>query len=158
MVVPSREETVSVPPPTLRRALRTKPGATYSYANSGYSLLAAIVEIVAKQDYETALRDVELRPAGMLQTGCKLPAWPAARIAHGYQDGRDWGTIVDRIAKPGADATASSWTWVRVRLHRLNWCLQRMGSSVRLMQRAVVACGWRSRAERQLPSPGRVRS
>ncbi len=82
--------------------LRTKPGATHFYANSGYSLLAAIVEIVTTHDYEMALRDLVLRPAGMMQTGYKLPAWPAARIAHGYQDGRDWGTIVERIAKPGA--------------------------------------------------------
>lgn len=82
--------------------LRTRPGATHFYANSGYSLLAAIVEIVTKQDYEAALRELILRPAGMMQTGYKLPAWPAARLAHGYQDGRDWGTIAERIAKPGA--------------------------------------------------------
>lgn len=82
--------------------LRTRPGATHFYANSGYSLLAAIVEIVTKQDYEVALRDLVLRPAGMMLTGYKLPAWPAERIAHGYQDGRDWGTITERIAKPGA--------------------------------------------------------
>ena len=82
--------------------LRSAPGTAFSYANSGYSLLAAIVELAAGRDYEAALSDLVLRPAGMLQTGYKAPAWNPARIAHGYQDGRDWGTIVDRIAMVGA--------------------------------------------------------
>ena len=81
--------------------LRSKPGSTFFYANSGYSLLAAIVEIVTGKDYEAALRDLVLRPAGMLETGYKAPNWAAARIAHGYQEGRDWGTIVERIAGAG---------------------------------------------------------
>ena len=38
----------------------------------------------------------------MLETGYKAPRWESARIAHGYQNGRDWGTIVDRIAVEGA--------------------------------------------------------
>ena len=83
-------------------ALRSKPGSTYFYANSGYSLLAAVVELLTGQDYEGALRDLVLRPAGMLETGYKAPRWESARIAHGYQNGRDWGTIVDRIAVEGA--------------------------------------------------------
>ena len=81
--------------------LKTKPGATYSYANSGYSLLAAIVELRTGKEYDRALRELVLQPAGMLETGYTLPAWPARRIAHGYQDGRDWGTIVDRIGVEG---------------------------------------------------------
>jgi len=82
--------------------LGSKPGSTHFYANSGYSLLAAIVELVTGRDYEVALRDLVLRPAGMFETGYKAPKWDARRIAHGYQDGRDWGTIVDRIAMDGA--------------------------------------------------------
>jgi CubicO group peptidase (beta-lactamase class C family) len=81
--------------------LKSKPGTTFSYANSGYSLLAAIVELKTGKEYDLALRDLVLRPAGMLETGYKLPAWLARRIAHGYQDGRDWGTIVDRISVEG---------------------------------------------------------
>jgi len=82
--------------------LRSTPGTTFFYANSGYSLLAAIVEMATGRDYEAALAELVLRPAGMLQTGYKAPAWAPSRIAHGYQDGRDWGTIVERIAMPGA--------------------------------------------------------
>jgi CubicO group peptidase (beta-lactamase class C family) len=82
--------------------LRSKPGTTFSYANAGYSMLAAIVEIATGQEYEAALRELVLNRAGMLQTGYKLPAWAPARIAHGYQNGTDWGTISERIAMAGA--------------------------------------------------------
>jgi len=82
--------------------LRSTPGSTHFYANSGYSLLAAIVEIVTGRDYETALQELVLRPAGMRETGYKAPAWAPSRIAHGYQNGRDWGTIVERIAPAAA--------------------------------------------------------
>ena len=82
--------------------LRSAPGSKFFYANSGYSLLAAIIELVTGRDYETALRELVLQPAGMRETGYKAPAWAPARIAHGYQSGRDWGTIVERIAPAAA--------------------------------------------------------
>lgn len=82
--------------------LRTASGSAHFYSNAGYSLLAAIVELATGTDYETALNDLVLRPAGMTQTGYKAPGWAPTRIAHGYQNGRDWGTIVDRIAPSDA--------------------------------------------------------
>ncbi|MBW7932114.1 MAG: beta-lactamase family protein [Gemmatimonadaceae bacterium] len=82
--------------------LRNPVGSTHFYSNAGYSLLAAIIEIVTGQNYETALRELVLQPAGMSQTGYKAPQWAPARIAHGYQSGRDWGTIVERIAPADA--------------------------------------------------------
>lgn len=81
--------------------LRTPPGKAHFYANSGYSMLAAIVEIVTGKEYEAALTDLVLKPAVMLETGFSAPKWPATRIAHGYQNGRDWGTIVEKISAPG---------------------------------------------------------
>ena len=85
----------------LAAPLQSAPGAKHFYANSGYSMLAAIVELVTHQEYEQALHDLVLKPAGMLETGYTAPKWAASRIAHGYQNGRDWGTIVERISKPG---------------------------------------------------------
>jgi len=82
--------------------LRSAPGSTHFYSNAGYSLLAAIVELTTGRDYETALRELVLQPAGMRETGYKAPAWAPARVAHGYQNGRDWGTIVERIAPAAA--------------------------------------------------------
>ena len=81
--------------------LRTPPGTAFSYANSGYSMLAAIVEIVTGKEYEQALTDLVLKPAGMTETGYTAPHWAAERIAHGYQNGADWGTIVERVTGPG---------------------------------------------------------
>jgi CubicO group peptidase (beta-lactamase class C family) len=90
----------------VRRAFQSKllfaPGAGYEYSNAGYSLLAAVVEIVSGQPYEVYVTERVLKPAGMRETGYKLPNWAPDRIAHGYQDGQDWGTILERIQEPEA--------------------------------------------------------
>ena len=91
----------------VRRALQStllfKPGDGYEYSNAGYSLLAAIVEIVSGQPYEVYLTERILKPAGMRETGYKLPKWAPERVAHGYLDsGEDWGTILQRIQEPDA--------------------------------------------------------
>jgi CubicO group peptidase (beta-lactamase class C family) len=90
----------------VRRALASKllfaPGQGYEYANAGYSLLAAVVEKTTGQDYEAALAALVLKPAGMAETGYRAPGWPEGRVAHGYRDGEDWGTILQRIQDPGA--------------------------------------------------------
>lgn len=83
------------------KPLRSAPGTKYYYANSGYSMLAAIVELVTGKEYEAALTDLVLKPAGMTETGYTTPHWNPSRIAHGYQNGQDWGTIVERITGPG---------------------------------------------------------
>ncbi|MGE5199975.1 MAG: serine hydrolase domain-containing protein, partial [Rhodospirillaceae bacterium] len=79
-----------------------KPGEGYEYSNAGYSLLAAVVEKVSGQPYEAYLSEHVLKPAGMRETGYKLPHWAPERIAHGYTDGKDWGTILQRIEAPDA--------------------------------------------------------
>jgi len=91
----------------VRRALQSKllfrPGEGYEYSNAGYSLLAAIVEKVSGQPYEVYLTERVLKPAGMRETGYKLPKWAPDRIAHGYRDdGGDWGTILERIQESDA--------------------------------------------------------
>lgn len=84
----------------LASKLRSKPGDEYFYANSGYSLLGAIVEIASGVPYEKYLREHLFLPAGMKETGYKLPGWPVAKIAVGYRDGKRWGRITE---KPWAD-------------------------------------------------------
>ena len=54
------------------------------------------------QGYEGYLTANVLKPAGMLQSGYKAPGWAKERVAHGYRDGQDWGTILDRIQAPDA--------------------------------------------------------
>jgi CubicO group peptidase (beta-lactamase class C family) len=80
----------------LASKLRSKPGETYFYANSGYSLLGAIVEIVSGIPYEQFLRENLFLPAGMKETGYRLPKWDLRRIAVGYKDGKRWGRLADK--------------------------------------------------------------
>ena len=80
----------------LASTLRSKPGDVYFYANSGYSLLGAVVEIVSGKPYEQYLRENFFLPAGMPDTGYKLPGWPQAKVAVGYRDGKRWGRINEK--------------------------------------------------------------
>jgi CubicO group peptidase (beta-lactamase class C family) len=80
----------------LASTLRSKPGETYFYANSGYSLLGAVVELASGKPYEQYLRDNLLLPAGMRDTGYKLPGWPDSKLAVGYREGKRWGRINER--------------------------------------------------------------
>ena len=90
----------------VRRALDSEllfaPGSGYEYSNAGYSMLAAIVEIVTGKSYEEALRELVVVPAGMTETGYRIPRWDPARVVVGYRDGERWGTIVERMEEPGA--------------------------------------------------------
>jgi CubicO group peptidase (beta-lactamase class C family) len=87
----------------MAKPLLFAPGSRYAYSNVGYSLLAAVVEMVSGEDYETFLRRNLFEPAGMTDTGYRLPAWEPARLAHGCTDaGDDWGTLVGRaLGKSG---------------------------------------------------------
>lgn len=84
----------------IRRAMSAplvyEPGALYQYANSGYSLAAAIVELVSGQSYERFCRDHLFLPAGMTRTGYLLPAYKPEELAVGYRGGEEWGTILSR--------------------------------------------------------------
>jgi CubicO group peptidase (beta-lactamase class C family) len=63
------------------------PGTSRAYSNSGFSLLAAIVEKLSGQSYEKYLRENILKPARMSQTGYVLRRWNNRLVAHGYNDG-----------------------------------------------------------------------
>ena len=94
-----RDETVSR---ILATPLQTKPGEAFSYSNPGYSLLAAIIERVSGEAYETFLRSKLFEPAGMHMTGYRLPRWEGAQLARGYMDTRERGTPLDhRWAESG---------------------------------------------------------
>lgn len=64
------------------------PGTRYEYSNVGYSILAAIVETVSQQSYETYLYNTLWQPAGMEATGYYRPHWregSTARLSTPYQ-------------------------------------------------------------------------
>ncbi len=84
----------------IKRAMESKllwaPGTRYRYSNGGYSLLAAIVELVTGNTYDRYLHDALFAPAGMLHTGYQIPELNPDQLAHGYlTDGEDTGTPVD---------------------------------------------------------------
>lgn len=88
----------------IERAMKTpllfEPGARESYSNTGFSLLAAIIEQVSGKPYDTYVRDAILAPIGLTRTGFHLPGFKADDLAHGYQaGGSDAGTM---LAKPHA--------------------------------------------------------
>lgn len=76
-------------------ALQHAPGSTESYSNTGYSLLAAIIEAAAAQPYEQFVQENIFAPAGMTRTGYVLPHWSKQELAVGISEGQPWGTPLD---------------------------------------------------------------
>lgn len=74
------------------------PGTRHTYANANYILLAAIIEKVSQQDFESYLRDAFWEPLQMNHTGYKSIGHNSEQFAHGYYyhytngEWRDWGT------------------------------------------------------------------
>ncbi len=81
---------------TMTAPLQFSPGTDYGYSNTGYSLLAMIVEKVSGQTYETFLREKLLLPAGLTETGYILPDWNRDQMAIGYRKGERWGEVYKR--------------------------------------------------------------
>jgi CubicO group peptidase (beta-lactamase class C family) len=77
------------------------PGDSNRYSNSGYSVLAAIIEQRSAMPYETFVREHVLRPAGTLRIGYRLAGWKSGDLAVGYRaDGIRWGTPLDSTWLP----------------------------------------------------------
>ena len=73
--------------------LETPPGTEYLYSDTGYGLLAAIVEIVSEQSFQVYLKQHLFKPAGMVNTGFyNEPQWAELSVAHGYYNGEDFGS------------------------------------------------------------------
>lgn len=88
----------------IKQALAAKslftPGTDRKYSNIGYSLLAAIIEIVSGSSYDVYVRDNILKPLALTETGYLLPNFNPARVVHGYRDGKDAGTFLERAHAP----------------------------------------------------------
>jgi len=77
------------------------PGDSNRYSNSGYSVLATIIEKRSGMPYEKFVRENVLKPAGTLRIGYKLAGWKSADLAVGYRaDGKRWGTPLDSTWLP----------------------------------------------------------
>lgn len=81
----------------LNSALLFQPGQASEYSDAGYILLAAIVEQVSGQPFQTYVLTQLLTPAQMNLTGWWGKAVPAqaTSLAEGYLNGEPQGTVAD---------------------------------------------------------------
>ena len=67
--------------------LQFEPGSQYSYSNSGYVLLGAVIEQVTGVDYYEAMQRLVFEPAGMTRTGYPNFLAEPEGVAIGYENG-----------------------------------------------------------------------
>lgn len=82
-----------------KRPLNFPPGTGEQYSNTGFAILAAVIEKVSGRSYDEYVRENILDPLGLKHTGYLLPRFDTARVAHGYRNGEDVGTL---LSKPHA--------------------------------------------------------
>ncbi|MEA3297553.1 MAG: serine hydrolase domain-containing protein [candidate division Zixibacteria bacterium] len=95
------KRTTPVSPSTLMKLVMSKPlefepGSKFSYSNSGYIILGAIIESVSGQSYEAFLHHEILKPSGMLNSGYARREAGLPHRADGYTVDNDR----DMIAAP----------------------------------------------------------
>lgn len=77
--------------------LKFQPGTKYLYSDTGYGLLAAIVEITSGQPFPVYLKQHLFEPAGMVHTGFyNDPQWSELPVAHGYNNRKHFGSAATR--------------------------------------------------------------
>lgn len=73
---------------TVRKALDApllfEPGTQYEYSNAGFTLLAAVIELVSGQPYEEYLHEHLFKPSAMFFTGYRIPNWDEKVVASWY--------------------------------------------------------------------------
>ena len=80
----------------LKMPLLFAPGTQQKYSNVGYSVLAAIIELIVGDSYGGYTNRTLWQPLGMHDTGLLLANFDTLRLAHGYQAGEDVGTMLDK--------------------------------------------------------------
>ena len=85
----------------IERAMKTPllfpPGSRESYSNTGFSLLAAIIENVSGTTFDNYVQRAILEPLGLRRTGFLLPNFKLTDLAHGYlAAGTDQGTMLEK--------------------------------------------------------------
>jgi len=83
----------------LAAPMKARPGTKFAYFNSGYALLAAIVEVVSGKSFETYMKEKIFKPAGLADTGfIRDPDLDGDRAAV-------------RLSKTRPESTALDWHW-----------------------------------------------
>lgn len=107
------------------RPLRFSPGDKWSYSNSGYTLLAILIEVVSGMDYTAYIRDNILSPTGMTSTGFwgesfePIASTPNVILGCSSPDSWDYSWVI--VGNGGMVSTAAD-------LHR--WIMALKGNSL----------------------------
>jgi CubicO group peptidase (beta-lactamase class C family) len=91
--IAARDETVKK---ILAQPLEFEPGTEFRYTNLGYTLLAAVIELVSVEPYEKFLNQHLFKPAGMDSTGYWGPGWSQMVVAHWYNGEIDNGIPLEK--------------------------------------------------------------
>ena len=83
--------------------LSFKSGEKAVYTNVGMSILGIIIEQVSGMEYESFLKKHLFTPLSIPAIGYHSVDLKNDNIAHGYQNGKDWGTIPQHIAAVGTE-------------------------------------------------------
>ncbi len=86
--------------------LEFPPGTMYSYSNSNYFVLGAIIEKVSGETYPANLQQYIFRPLALANTYYSIP--PASQSAIGYTLSGNPAIVVDRSAPFAAGALSSN--------------------------------------------------
>ena len=81
--------------------LAFKPGEKAIYTNVGMSILAIIIEKVSGKEYEEYLKKELFDPIGVKRISYCFPELKDDTIAHGYNNGVDWGTHQSHFKNAG---------------------------------------------------------
>ncbi len=79
----------------LQTNLSTSPGSQFAYSNVGYSLVAAIIEIVTEKPHMEYLQERVFDDAGIEVVDYSLSESELSLLAHGHDLGSLWGTHYD---------------------------------------------------------------
>ncbi len=91
--IAARDETVKK---ILAQPLEFEPSKEFRYTNLGYTLLAAVIELVSGEPYEKFLLEHLFKPAGMNSTGYRIPDWSPMVVAHWYSGEIDNGIPLEK--------------------------------------------------------------
>ncbi|MCM8557163.1 serine hydrolase domain-containing protein [Sphingomicrobium sediminis] len=89
----SREQMLSA---VFAEPLNSAPGSRYYYSNTGFSLVAAIIEDITGKSYEAYLVEDVLKPLGIESTGYRMafdPSRADASDRYGTMDEASWGEL-----------------------------------------------------------------
>lgn len=131
-----------------RRPLLATPGRRGNYSNSGYTLLALLIEAVSGQGYQEYVREHILIPAGMASTGfwgesfVPMAATPNVVLGCGSPDTWDYSWVL--VGNGGMVSTAED-------LHR--WVMALRGDAV-LSEAAKARIGFDERLRKGFGDAG----